>query len=266
MDLDDVLEDLLEGARRAMRDRGGRGHRGRRGRGGTGFEDLVGDLPGTVRRWAPAAAVATGLGWFVVLGLVAVGVLAVVGGGIGVAAAVALGILAVLGLPLAGWGAVDLRRRARADRRRSHRARASQQDGQSLDDLPPAIRHDWRRLEQARALVGELADDGWVSPEAIAELDDTMARLRRALEVERRTTELGGRSSVRLTQQVADLADLLVALADEAVEHQADVLAGSAAPATLAQARERMAALRAARREVDGIDRAGGAHGTTSTG
>lgn len=263
MDLDDVLEDLLEGARRAMRDRDRRHHR-RGGRGGRpDVEDLLGDLPGHVRRWAPAAAVATGLGWFVLLGLVAVGVLLAVGGGIGVAAAVALGVLAVFGLPVAAWGAFGLRRRARTEQQRSRRQHAQEQDRHRLDGVPAAIRHDWARLEQARALVGELADEGWVSRDAIGELDGTMARLRRALEVEARTRDLGGRSSDRLAAQVADLADLLVALADEAVEHQADVVAGSGAPATLAQARERMVALREARREVDGID---GTRGSTSTG
>ena len=261
MDLDDVLEDLLEGARRAVRDRHGRGRRGR-----GAVEHLVGDLPRTVRRWVPAAAVASGLGWFGVLGLGAVGVLLVVDGAIGVAGAVALGVLAAFGLPLAAWGGLGLRRRGRAARQASERRRADERDRQRLDDLAPEVRHDWQRLEQARSLVGDLEQDGWVSADAVAELDDTLARLRRALEVERRTTELGGRSSDRLAEQVADLADLLVALADEAVEHQVDVVAGSAAPATLAQARDRMAALRAARREVDGIDRRGGTTGTPSTG
>lgn len=253
MDLDDVLEDLLKGARRALRDRSRAAVR-------HGIDAPV------VRRWAPTAALVAGTWWVLALALAAVAVLVVVEGGAGVAAAIALGVLASFGVPVAGWGAVERRRRTRTrEEERRERARALAADAR-LDGLPREVRDDWRRMEQAHALVADLAEDGWISADAVAELDGHLTHLEKVLHADHRTRELGGRSSPRLAGQVADLADLLVALADEAVEHQAEVTAGARVPVTLAQARDRMAALRAARREVDDLDgHAGGQRGTTST-
>lgn len=258
MDLDDVLEDLLKGARRAVRDRKGPRREGR-----------------VTRRWLPTVAIVIGVWWMALLGLVAAGALALVDGGAGVAAALALAVVGLFGLPPAGWGVAEQRRRrlaqndSRADRARAKAAAAR------AEALPPEVRDDWRRMEQARALVGDLAADGWVSTDAVAELDGHVAHLQKLLRADHRTRELGGRPSNHLARQVADLADLLVALADEAVDAQADAAAGARAPATVAQARDRMAALRAARYEVDEADGRGhpgaadadgrGQRGTTST-
>lgn len=261
-----MLEDLLKGARRAVRHRGRHhgddGHRrGRRDRAVRQRRALEAAAT-RARRWVPVLALTAGVGWTATLGLAAAGVLLLVDGAIGVAAGVAVGVVAAFGLPLVAWGAVGLRRRARSRRAAAGaRARANASESQ-LAGLPMEVRGDWRRLEQARTLVGELCQDGWISQDAVAELDEHLVRLRKALEADRRARELGGRPSEQLVEEVADLADLLVALADEAVDHQAEVMATSTAPATLTQARDRMAALRAARREVDGID---GARGSSST-
>lgn len=57
------------------------------------------------------------------------------------------------------------------------------------------------------------------------------------------TDHLGGRKSSAVEQQINRLADLLVALADEAVDHQATVGADNFTPATLAAAVERSPSL-----------------------
>ena len=241
MDLDDVLEDLLKGARRAWRDRTGRG------------------LEARTRRWAPTLALVAGAWWTVAFGLGALTSILVAESA---AVPILLGVVASAGIPVAGWGVVERRRRHRRRVEERARARAARPD-----DLPREVRADWRRMGQARELVAELAAEGWVAPAAVAELDGHVDHLEKVLLADHRTRELGGRSSSRLAGQVADLADLLVALADEAVEHQAEVTAGARAPATLAQARDRMATLRAARREVADAERhVGGQRGTTSTG
>lgn len=277
MDLDDVLEDLLRGARRAVRERA------EQRRGGWQDDDPSSDDEESSRRdddarqrdrrpdlrdrgrravvaryerWMPRLALLVGATWIATLGLLALIVGLVADGGFGLAVAIGLGALAAFGLPPAVWGGTRVRRE-----RRQHRdTRAARAH---LAGLPREVRHDWRRMQQARELVGELCEEGWVSTEAVAELDEHVARLARALETDRRSRELGGRSSPRLAQQVADLADLLVALADEGVDQQAEVVATSTAPATLVQARDRMVALRAARREVDDLDQP---RGSTSTG
>ncbi|MEU4599427.1 hypothetical protein [Nocardia sp. NPDC023988] len=63
------------------------------------------------------------------------------------------------------------------------------------------------------------------------------------------TDQLGGRRSGTVTQQITLLGDLLVALADEAVEHQATI-GTDFTPATLAAAAQRLAADRAAYQEL----------------
>lgn len=254
MDLDDVLEDLLKGARRAVRDRrrDARGHRARR---------RSVDPTRAVRRVAPTLALIAGLWWLAVAGLSAVILVLVLDDGVG--AALAIGALATLGLVPAGWGLRQRRARARMEAETRATRAATRRAEERAAAMPAAVRDDWRRLERARSLVGDLAADGWVSPEAVAELDGHVAHLRKLLAADHRTRELGGRPSHRAAEQVAELADLLVALADEAVEHQVELADGARAPATVAQARERMAVLRAARREVEDADR--GPRGTTST-
>lgn len=247
MDLDDVLEDLLKGARRAVRD-GQLPQRARasRGRGGQ-----------LARRWVPMAAMIIGLWWVALMALLTVGAFAFTDGAAETAIAIAMGLLGLFGVVLAGWGAAESRRRRRQQQdARQARSRAKQA-GARAAAVPPEVRGDWRRMEQARELVRDLAEDGWVSPDALAELDAHVAHLQKLLWADHRARELGGRPSDGLARQVADLADLLVALADEAVDAQADVAAGARAPVSMAAARDRMAVLRAARQEVDQVDHGG---------
>jgi hypothetical protein len=119
-----------------------------------------------------------------------------------------------------------------------------------LEDLPESIREEWRRLRHARDLVHAFAEDGWVEPTALLDVDDHVARLRRLLEADERTDRLGGAASNTLRRQVEELRALLVALADEAVELQASLADDDPAAATLADARERVRTTTEAYREL----------------
>ncbi|WP_156910528.1 hypothetical protein [Nocardia mangyaensis] len=116
--------------------------------------------------------------------------------------------------------------------------------------LPGRLQMPWNRLVQAWNVITELQRQGWVDPNSVRGLPSSMARLHQLAVADGMTDHLGGRQSGAVEQQINRLADLLVALADEAVEHQAAISAGDYTPATLAAAAERLAADRAAYREL----------------
>lgn len=156
------------------------------------------------------------------------------------------------------------RRPSRAERRAELEARRrAAVHASRLERLPARARDEVLRLDRARSLVQRFADQGWVDESALREVDATAERLERLLAADAETDRLGGAASGRLLDQLVELGDLLVALADEAVEHQATLVGDSAVPATLADARERLAHTRAAyeqlgrtppRRTVDDVD------------
>ncbi|WP_370327054.1 hypothetical protein [Euzebya sp.] len=240
MDLDDLLEDLLEDAGKAAR-RGAR----RVQAGAAGARRTVRRGVRAVGGVSAAALLAIAIALFAtgnaVLQVIAAVVLvpAVVAGGAALTAHV-----------------LDRRDpRTVADRalRRGEALPATTQA--DLTQVPVDVADDWRRLLQARALVADLGRDGWIAGPSQLEIDGEVARLHRLLVAERRTTALGGRASPELRGQVGELADLLVALADDAVQLQVQAGAErSTAPATLTDARDHLRSLRAARREVADID------------
>lgn len=116
--------------------------------------------------------------------------------------------------------------------------------------LHPSIRDEWRRLEQARDLMVGFAEDGWVERAALLHVDEHMARLERLLVADAQVEQLGGTQSLTLRRQVEELRALLVALADEAVEHQASLASDDPVPASLTEARERLATTTEAYREL----------------
>lgn len=165
----------------------------------------------------------------------------------GLALAAVLGLAPVLPFWIRWWSEgrrdeVSWRDR-RAQRRRERLARAERE---RIERLPERLREDWRRLEAAHALVLRFADDGWVDAAAVAEVGALADRLERLVAADRETDQLGGSASTVLDDQVRQLTDLLVALADEAVEHQAALTSDVPVPATLAEARERLALTRRA--------------------
>jgi hypothetical protein len=129
------------------------------------------------------------------------------------------------------------------------------------DEVPVDVIADWTRLRRAQVLVEDLARQGLVDVDALGEQMAMVGDLRTLLVADKRATDLGAEPSAPARQQVHEVADLLVALAAEAVEHQAEQVGRSGAPATLRDARERLATLRQARNEVDAMDdRAGQAN------
>lgn len=169
----------------------------------------------------------------------------------GLALAAVLGLAPVLPFWVRWWreGRQDdlSWRDRRAHRRRERVARAERE---RIERLPERLRDDWRRLEDAHAMVLRFADEGWVDPAAVAEVGALAERLERLVAADRETDELGGTASTTLDDQVRQLTDLLVALGDEAVEHQATLTSDVPVPATLAEARERLALTRRAYEEL----------------
>ncbi|MFC6013768.1 hypothetical protein [Nocardia lasii] len=111
--------------------------------------------------------------------------------------------------------------------------------------LPHRLKASWFRLDKAYGVVSELQRRGWIDATSTRGLSESMARLHRLGVADGMTDQLGGRRSGTVERQINRLADLLVALADEAVEHQATVGADFT-PATLAEAAQRLAADRVA--------------------
>lgn len=244
MDLDDLLEDLLEDAGKAAR-------RQVRAAG-----QVVG---GKARRGARRAVRTAGAVTAVSLLVLAIALLAIGDpGGI----RIVLAALALTGA--AGSGALAAMAQAGERKDPVTKAQRARRAGKPLPPsavsdvsvLPKDIRGQWLRMLEARTLVGDMAAAGWVHGTATLELDDDIARLHRLLVADRRSEKVGGRATPQLRTQVHDLADLLVALADEAVEAQAESH-GSAtrAAATLQDARDNLASLRSARRAVREVER-----------
>ncbi len=162
----------------------------------------------------------------------------------GIALGLALGIVPVVPF----WWRWS--RPARRSWRRRRDRHASQRARERLERLPSAVRDDWQRLESAHALVTRFVDDGWIEPAALVEVESQLERLEQLLAADRETDALGGAPSRLLVEQVHDLADLFVALADEAVEHQAVMARDVRVPVTLDEARHR---LRHARQAYDDL-------------
>ncbi|MEV0436140.1 hypothetical protein [Nocardia sp. NPDC050413] len=115
--------------------------------------------------------------------------------------------------------------------------------------LPERLLLPWNRLAKAWDVVAELQRQGWIDGSSTRGVPESMKRLHRLAIADGMTDQLGGRRSGTVTQQITLLGDLLVALADEAVEHQATI-GTDFTPATLAAAAQRLAADRAAYQEL----------------
>lgn len=243
MDLDDLLEDLVRRVERTRRT--ARASRGAKGRARAGMLRAGAVASGGV------AALSGSFGALVLA--LTEGLPGDVIGGAGLAGAGVFGLGA-----LAAGRAARRRDPRRGPSRREARRLARLPHAQRVQpaDLPRAVRGDWVRLQEARGLVADLTDDGWIDLDTRATVDDEIDRLARLLEADGRATRMGGRANHGLHAQVGELADLLVALADEAVEHQAAAGRDGHVPATLTEAHDRLVSLRHAREVVDRIDRA----------
>lgn len=241
MDLEDLLEDLVEDsyaqARRSVERSVAAARRRSR-------------MPGARARLR-TAALWSSVAWGGGLGAVAVG-LSTIGAGFNGwdVAAIATGLAALPAVPAGVW-AVRTRTRDRAQRIHAAASRTAREE---LAQMPPDVAGDWKRLRRAQALVDDLAGEGLVDAAAVAELSSTAQQLHVLLVADERAAQLGGSPSAALRTRVADLADLLVALAVEAVEHRTAEVGAATAPATLREATDRLRSLRMAREEVEGVD------------
>lgn len=240
MDLDDLLEDLWDDVVGDAREKAGRAGQQLRRRA---------RMPAFRRRMREAALWGSA-GWFTTFGGMGVATELAVDGGIGTAIAIVLYGIALPALPAGVW-AWRSRQRDRPARREAEATRRAKQE---RDDLPVDVVADWKRLRRAQVLVEDLAEQGYVDAHALGEQTAMVGELRELLIADRRATELGAEPSRALRRQVGDLADLLVALAAEAVDHRSEEVERSDAPATLRDARDRLTSLRAARAEVNAVD------------
>lgn len=241
MDLDDLLEDLWEDVFDDARRRAG-----------TATEQLRrrARVPAFRRRMREAAMWGSGA-WFTMFAGMGVASEVAIDGGWGTALAIVLGGLALPAVPTGVWA---WRTRSR-DEAAAREADARRRVRQERDELPADVVADWKRLRRAQVLVEDLARQGYVDVQSLGEQMALVGELRTLLVADRRASELGAAPSTQLRRQVADVADLLVALAAEAVEHRTVQVGASSTPATLRDARERLASLRLARAEVDAVDR-----------
>lgn len=244
MDLEDLLEDLVKRAQRSGR-QALKGPGPRKGRARAALLRAGAAVTGV------AAATSAGVGGTIMV-LAEGGVLDAVGAG---------GLVTGGVLGIGAWAAARAGRRRdprRADSRRDARRLAKLPEAERFrgSDLPKPVRGDWARLMQARRLVADLSSDGWIDVDARESVDDEITRLGHLLVADKRTTDVGGAANHTVREQVGELADLLVALADEAVQHQAAAGRDGRVPATLTEAHDRLVSLREAREVVERIDRA----------
>lgn len=240
VDLDDLLEDLWEDAIGDARRRASRANAELRRKA---------KLPAFRRRMREVALWGS-TAWVTVFGGGAVATELAVDGGVGTALAIVLGGIA---LPAVGTGIWAWRTRDR-DREVRREAEAARRARQEQDDIPADLVADWKRLRRAQVLVEDLAEQGLVDVSAIGEQSAMVEDLRQLLVADKRASDLGAQPSARLRQQVGDLADLLVALAAEAVDSRTEEVGAGTAPATIRDARDRLRSLRAARAELNAID------------
>ncbi len=135
-------------------------------------------------------------------------------------------------------------------RRNEHRARTQTEAENRVRRLPERLRGPWQRLVEAEALVMSLADQGWIEALSLSELQGEIERLEALAIADHKTDMLGGDVTESVDRRIGQLIDLLVALADEAVEHQAVIASDGHIPATLAEAKDRMRHTRVAYQDL----------------
>lgn len=106
----------------------------------------------------------------------------------------------------------------------------------------------WQRLAKADEIVQGFGERGWITDEAMAEVE------RRTSEVARRVgREEHGQApaSPVLVHEIGELTALLVALADEAIARQPSLAPDTPVPVSLDDARRRQSSTHAAYEELD---------------
>lgn len=115
------------------------------------------------------------------------------------------------------------------------------------DERP--LQQAWARLAKADEIVQGLADRGWITDAAMAEVAHRSEQVARRVG---RDEHGGGRDDdPALVHEVGELTALLVALADEAISRQPSLAPDTPVPVALDDARRRLSSTHAAYEELD---------------
>ena len=112
-----------------------------------------------------------------------------------------------------------------------------------------------RRLVDAFDQVKGLVEAGVIEANVLRGLDDRIEELGRLLAADASNQSLGGQASERLEQQAVQLTDLLVGLADAALDRRAALDGDDVAATSLREALAQMRAEEQGFRELEEIDR-----------
>lgn len=102
----------------------------------------------------------------------------------------------------------------------------------------------WQRLAKADEIVQGFGERGWITPEAMAEVDRRTEQVARRVGREERTAASGDTHA--LVRDVRQLTELLVSLADEAIARQPSLAPETPVAVSLEDARERLSSTHAA--------------------
>ncbi|MBA3362689.1 MAG: hypothetical protein H0T94_14730 [Acidimicrobiia bacterium] len=124
-----------------------------------------------------------------------------------------------------------------------------------LADLPLTVRPEYRRLQTAHDQVTSLVTQGLIDENVMSGVDDRIKELIRLHDADVSNQELGGQPSRRLREQVDQLTDLLVGLADAALDRRSAALdSDDQAASSLREALGRMRAEERGYRELDELE------------
>ena len=121
--------------------------------------------------------------------------------------------------------------------------------------VPAEVRPGYRRLTTAYEQAKGLVADGIIDASVLDGIEERIVEVVRLLSADVTNQELGGRPSARLRGQVDELTDLLVGLADAALDRQTAALdSDNQAAAALREALGRMRAEERGYREIGELD------------
>lgn len=107
----------------------------------------------------------------------------------------------------------------------------------------------WQRLAKADEIVQGFGERGWITPEAMAEVDRRTGEVARR--VGREEQAEGSGDTAALVRDVRELTALLVSLADEAIARQPSLAPETPVPVSLEDAHERLSSTQAAYGDID---------------
>ncbi|MGI8517123.1 MAG: hypothetical protein ACR2ME_02090 [Acidimicrobiia bacterium] len=120
---------------------------------------------------------------------------------------------------------------------------------------PLTVRPEYQRLQAAHDQVTSLVTDGLIEGKVLSGVDDRIKELIRLHDADVSNQELGGSPSQLLREQVDQLTDLLVGLADAALDRRSAALdSDDQAAASLREALGQMRAEERGYRELDELE------------